>query len=41
MSFAQGIRELHDAELFPGRCHDHPHFAGANSTIYPNLQLQI
>jgi len=37
LRFAQGVGQLHDAELFSSRSHDHPYFAGANSTIYTNL----
>ena len=41
LSFAQGVRQLHDAELFAGGCDDDPDFSGANPTVYTNLWLQI
>src|SRR5205085_6797099 len=41
LSFAQRVREFHDAELVAGGSHDDPHLAGANPTVYTNLLLQI
>ena len=41
LSFAQGVGQLHDAELFAGGSQDDPDFAGANPTVYTNLWLQI
>jgi hypothetical protein len=41
LSFAQRVRQFHDAQLLSGGSHDHPHFAGANPTVYTNLLLQI
>ena len=37
LSSAQGVGQFQDAELFAGRSHDDPDFAGANSTVYTNL----
>jgi hypothetical protein len=41
LSFAQGVRKLHDAKLFAVECEDDPDFPGANPTVYTNLWLQI
>src|SRR5205807_2120735 len=41
LSFAQRVREFHDAELLAGGSHYDPHLAGANPTVYTNLLLQI
>src|ERR1044071_1801682 len=41
LSFAQGVRRLHDAELFAGGCENDPDVPGANPTVYTNLWLQI
>jgi hypothetical protein len=41
LSSAQGVVQLHDAELFAGGPHYDPDFAGANPTVYTNLWLQI
>ncbi|HEY2143437.1 MAG TPA: hypothetical protein VGH06_03705, partial [Candidatus Udaeobacter sp.] len=41
LSFAQGIAQFHDAELFAGGSQNDPDFAGANPTVYTNLWLQI
>src|ERR1043166_2195787 len=34
LSFAQRVRQLHDAELLAGGPENDPHFAGANPTVY-------
>ena len=41
LSLAEGVGQLHDAQLFAGGPHDYPDFASANPTVYTNLWLQI
>src|SRR5260370_11656466 len=41
LSFAQSVRQFHDAELFAGGTQNNPDFAGANPTVYTKLLLQI
>src|SRR5919197_4530167 len=41
LSFAQGVVQPHDAELFAGGPQNDPDFASANPAVYTNLWLQI
>jgi hypothetical protein len=41
LSSAQGIVQLHYAELFARGSQYDPDFASANATVYTNLWLQI
>lgn len=41
LSFPQGIRQPQYPKLLTGRSQNDPNFAGANSTVYTKLLLQI
>jgi hypothetical protein len=41
LGFTQSLGKLHDAELLAARPYNNADFAGANSTVYTKLRLQI